>query len=144
MYRFIAQGLHIILAIAVLLSTTGITINRHLCQNTLVDTALFVRADACGMHTNQAKKESGFCKKHPTKNDGNCCQDKSDYYKLDQEKQITVEQFKPLKQAVSLALPWYFLSAPVVRIYTKVQPYLHYRPPLIRSNLQVLLQVFRL
>ena len=41
--------LSLAMAFVVLLSTMSFTINKHFCGNTLVDTALFIKAKTCGM-----------------------------------------------------------------------------------------------
>jgi len=133
--------LHITLALAVLLSTTGIPVHRHFCRGSLMGIAIFLKPRGCEKTKHKACHAGGHCAK---KKAGNCCKDKSEYHQSDQDKQLTPAHFKPLKQPVFPALPWPAFLAPVsAHNHTEVLPYLHYRPPLIRSNFQVLLQVFR-
>lgn len=43
----IRKAIHIIMAAAVLISTTGITINMHFCHDQLIDLALYAPAESC-------------------------------------------------------------------------------------------------
>ena len=131
---------HIILATAVLLSTTGVTINRHYCQNRLVDTALFVQANACkGMPVKATP-----CAKHPAKQKRNCCKDKSEFHKPDLNKQLVKIAYKAFQFSWTLALEWPEMRPEISQVEQKIISYLHYRPPLIRLTTSALLQVFRL
>lgn len=56
----------LIMAIVVLLSTMSFTVNMHYCNGKLVDTAIFQKAQTCGM---EMDKQSSMKKKC-------CCEDK--------------------------------------------------------------------
>jgi hypothetical protein len=141
----VTRAFHILLAFSLLFSTTGITISKHFCRNVLVDTALFVRAKACGMTAHQDEHASGSqCDKHPEKTTNGCCKDQSEYHQLDQDQQITLQYFKQLLQPIVLALPWPAVMCPPVRTSSDLLAYLHYRPPLIFEPVQARLQVFRI
>lgn len=50
----IRKALHIMAAAAVVISTMGITINRHFCQDQLIDLALYATAESCCDVSNEA------------------------------------------------------------------------------------------
>ncbi|MCB9317519.1 MAG: hypothetical protein H6569_15370 [Lewinellaceae bacterium] len=132
--------LHIALAISVLLSTTGISVHRHFCQDKLMGTTMFFKPHGCKMNTHKACHTASHCAK---KTDQDCCKDQSEYHKLEQDKQISLVPFKLLKQPIQLSLPWPAIVLPAITSTSQILPYLHYRPPLIRGTLPALLQVFR-
>lgn len=132
--------LHITLALSVLLSTTGISVYRHFCQDKLMSTAMFVKPHGCKMAKHRNCHSGGHCAK---KEVNSCCNDTLEFHQIDQDKQITPTLFKLLKQPMLLSLPWPVFLAPATISLSKVLPYLHYRPPLIRGTLPALLQVFR-
>lgn len=144
MRLYLARVLHIILAFAVLLSTTGITINRHFCQNIQVNAAVFFHANSCGACSHKTANNHSGCSKHEKKEENNCCKDKSEYHKLEQSKELTVPQFKPLDPESVSILTWLpsIFANPSSRngLESCLPPY---HRPFIRGNLQVWLQVFR-
>ena len=106
MRLYLAKVLHIILAFAVLLSTTGITINRHIRQNTQVDTAVLFHADSCGACSHKTTNGHSVCSKHDKKEENNCCKNKSEYHKLEQNKELTFPQFK-LFEKTTMKIYWF-------------------------------------
>jgi len=67
-FKLLHKTLAVGLALLVLISTVSFTINSHYCGDTLVDTAIFKEAQACGMElqSNSASSECSIMKK-------NCC-----------------------------------------------------------------------
>jgi hypothetical protein len=74
----------------VLISSAGIVINQHFCQDQLKSSSLFVSAENC----HDAKKK--FCPNHmnmesdeqESKSGKNCCDDESEYISVDNEQVI--------------------------------------------------------
>ena len=57
---------HIILACLLLLTTMGLAVSKHYCQNSLVDVSIFTQADSC-------------C------DDGGCCTNENNFYQLKED-----------------------------------------------------------
>ncbi len=73
----ILRILHIFLACLVLVSTTGLTINKHYCKNELKNVAFFVKAKAC----HETKKVT--CPHHQPTDEKPCCENTTDYFIAD-------------------------------------------------------------
>ena len=86
------KATHIILALLILGTSMGLTINKHYCQNQLKGMSIFFEPPNC--HDLQASKTKG-CKhhqkatklicKHSQKNDAKgCCNNESEYFHLEE------------------------------------------------------------
>ena len=120
----------------VVFSTMSFTISEHYCGDHLVDSALFSKAESCGM---EMQKPS------PTKDcslkKDNCCSDiikqiegqgelKIDFTSLNFEQQVFVASF--VYSYINL----------FEGLDKNVVPFKNYSPPLIVTDIQVLDQVF--
>ncbi len=140
----IQKGIHIILTLFVLLSSTGLVVNRHFCQNELKDQRLFLQA-----HTCHPKMMEVPCPVHgtmlvesPAHGQGKgCCQNESEVITSDVELQTP-----PVELQISPVL-WVMVFAPftweAILAEVPTPQYLHYKPPLLVCDSIVSLQTFR-
>lgn len=140
----IKKSLHIILAILLLISTSGFSISTHFCQNQLQDLQFFCQAKTCSEIL--AKKES--CHQTSTKQikscKKGCCESKSDFYQLDLDQQTTHSSFKTLNTNALLAILTTFFNLDIPSVDKKSTDYLNYKPPLIVCDYSAELQTFLL
>jgi hypothetical protein len=135
--------LNIILAVLIFISSTGFTVNSHFCQNQLKDVCLFFKADDCYKKFN-AQKTKKSCHLEKKSCENNCCNNTSEYYKLDQDQQLISFDFKAFNTPQIIATLWIVLNLELPIETTKSIHYLNYKPPLIVSDLPVDLQTFLL
>lgn len=132
---------HIILALLLFISSTGLVINKHYCQNELKSIALFVKAKAC--HSDSAMKNCPF--HNPPdgeKKEKDCCNDETEYVKVDEEQLTpTVEYNLPLNPVLISTL-FVVLNFELPAFDKQTLHYLNYKPPLIVCDLPVRLQTF--
>lgn len=130
------------LALLVLFTSFSFTVNKHICGGKVVNTALFVSADTCGMEMDVCKNnpnrktETGMQKKP-------CCQDVS--------KLIQGNKNNQQAQQVTISFPQVlFLQAFVSTFILKYQEAIaiavnkHYSPPNINIDIFSFFQVFRI
>ena len=135
--------LNIILALLILISSTGFTINSHFCRSQLKDVRIFFKADDCykKIKTNKIH-QTCHAKKQSCEN--NCCKNTSKYYKLDQDQQLSSFDFKLFSQPDFIATLWIIFNFEISKTDSKSAQYLNYKPPLIVCDLPVDLQTFLL
>lgn len=124
---------------SILLSSTGLVVNKHFCLEELQSTALFVSAPACSVGV-QTSKESLPDKESISKK--NCCDDQCDLFKLS-------EEVDPNSQGQSLIdlefNPSWFESSQEKKdqeIKEFSSTYLNYKPPLIFRDVILDIQTF--
>jgi len=126
----------ILMAFVVLFSTMSFTISEHYCGDDLVDSAIFSKAESCGMEMElpSTTKDCSVQKK-------NCCNDvikivegqnelKPQFINLDFDQQVFVASF--VYSYINL----------FEGLDKNVVPFKNYSPPLIVTDIQVLDQVF--
>lgn len=122
----------VILALLVQVSTFSFTVDKHFCGNILVDSAVFSSAKTCGMNMSlamDASEEDSCCTNEKTEVEG---QDelKISFNSLDLEQQLFLTSFT-----------YSYLNIFEVESLQEV-PFLHYSPPLLVTDIQILDQVF--
>jgi hypothetical protein len=132
------QALHklfsAIMAILVLFSTVSFTVEKHFCGDVLIDSAVFSEAQKCKMEAFEIE-QTKITKKH-------CCKDElevvkgQDKLKRSQFEDITFEQ----RFFVVSCLYTYINSSE--ELSKLVIPHLHYSPPDLIEDIQVLDAVF--
>ncbi|MBK7407506.1 MAG: hypothetical protein IPL49_14305 [Saprospirales bacterium] len=141
----LSKILHTILALSVFFSTTGFTLSRHYCRNQLQGIGFFAPPTQCE-HVKKMPccKGHNGCAMHQEKDKKGCCHNSITHFKLDQDKQILPIGFKLLKKPVGpiemLVVPFSSLSASG----SHLPFYQLFKPPIVCSDFQVLLQTFRL
>ncbi len=119
------------MAIVVLLSTTSFTINMHYCGDTLMDTAVFHKAETCGMEIEiPSSKDCSVTKK-------NCCSDEQIVIDGQDELQLSVDKIS-FEQQVFIASFVYTYINLFEGLDNNVSSYEEYEPPL------VIRQIFKL
>ncbi len=136
MKQLFRKILAIFMAFVVLFSTMSFTISEHFCGDLLVDSALFSKAESCGMEMETATKDNDC---NSIKKD--CCSDeiktfegqnnlKIDFSSLNFEQQVFVASF----------------SYTYINLFegsaTNISPFKYYTPPLLVLDILVLDQVF--
>lgn len=134
--------LHIILAFLLLVSSTGFTLSTHHCGGKLVDVALIGEAADCYGNVDRANcldtKQKPRCKK-------GCCHDSADYYDADLEPLQTIVAFPQTDISELVAIPVFtVLSVFHTTIPRIVATFSPDRPPIVRTDIAVWFQVFRL
>ena len=116
------------MAFLLLFSTMSFTIDMHFCGDTLVETALFHKAEGCGMTMEK-----------PTSNDcsitkDNCCSDEQSLVNGQDELQLTLQKISLEKQVFITA---FFQSYLELFDFSKeaVSTYTAYSPPFVVKNI---------
>ncbi|WKN44801.1 HYC_CC_PP family protein [Tunicatimonas pelagia] len=134
-YRFIAT----VLALLILISSVGFSVNMHFCMGELVSVSLFGEAEPCAMAASEPSCHASDTAKI-SKMD--CCQDSSFSVKSEAEAATSYTVEIPRSALTSLVLlpflPLDFLL-PTTSILTDY-PYLAYKPPLLSQDVPVLVQ----
>ena len=136
------NALHIILLFAVFYSTAGITVSRHYCMNELKGVSFFGETRGCHVSDHKGCVLGGHCGRSDGREKGNCCNDSAEYFKLEEEKQITLAGFEPVvapDQFVAIAPSLRALFLPSWKLSFN---YLLFKPPIICCDFQSLLQIF--
>lgn len=140
----VSKALHILVLCCIVFSTTGVMVSHHYCRNELKRTTIFGSAADCHTTTKShcGKMMASCHQKNQSKK--KCCHNEAEFYKLDQDQQIQHSQVHPLKQPKSLALlPAIPLAVSAAQPFLVPVAYLHFKPPILFTDLQGLLQVFR-
>ncbi len=127
-----------VLALIILFSTFSFTVDRHYCGDYLVNTSIFSKAKGCGMEMQKTVSDTAC---EAIKKD--CCKNETTYVKGN-----TIEQ-QALGQQVVEQL---FFVAIFVKFYVSLfdekgldkYTFHFYNPPLIRKDIQVLFENFRI
>ncbi|WP_373549417.1 hypothetical protein [Haliscomenobacter sp.] len=144
--------LHLILAINVLFSSTGITVFEHLCQMKGKTVSVFTKPKACckRVKTDRDKCQKDCCSASKTQQQGdafskkNCCQDKSQLFKSNidgalqkialPDLNVQIVDFEPL--------PFALFSFEVIPISQKALRFYLYKPPPKVTDIRVFIQSF--
>jgi hypothetical protein len=145
------KTLHLILALHVLLSSTGITVFEHLCQMKGRTVSIFTQPKGCCKHVILKK---GLCEKkgcstsatkpHITLSKKPCCQDKTQVLKSNIDgaiQKIALPDFN--FQAIDFqAKPFIVLSLDIIPISQKALRFYLYKPPPKVTDIRVFIQSF--
>lgn len=130
---------HIILALTVFLSSAGIVVDKHFCQNELKNIAIFAKASNC----HAAKKT---CPRHqPTGEEEekkNCCENETEYFKLDQDQQVQTFDFELINPKFFIAAVTVFFNLENTFAQNENHQYLTDRPPIVEIDILILTQRF--
>lgn len=122
------------IALLVLLSTISFTMEKHFCGDTLIDVAIFSKANSCGMDMDVISNVS------PEKK--NCCKDELAFVKgQDKLKKTSIEDLH-LDQQFFLTAFIYSFTNQFEGLPEQVIPHKDYSPPNLVADIQVLDQVF--
>ncbi|MCB0636870.1 MAG: hypothetical protein KDC54_09655 [Lewinella sp.] len=142
MFNMPARIIHILVAILVFISSTGLMMSRHYCQRVLKDTAVFAHARSCHEDATVSCPLHGSMPipDHDDDDDG-CCDEKTSYYKVDQEQAMPLTTLFLPSPAAGLITP-VFAGIPVLEA-ASAPAYLHYKPPPLVCELHLRFQTFR-
>jgi hypothetical protein len=113
-----------LMAFVVLCSTMSFTVNMHYCGDTLVETAIFHKAEGCGMEMEKQSTEKCAIS---TKN---CCDDKQLTIEGQDELQFQVDKIT-FEQQVFIASFVYTYINLFEGLDKNVAPFEEYKPPLV-------------
>lgn len=144
------KAIHILLALLILGTSMGLTINKHYCQNQLKGIAVFFQPPNC--HDLQSSKTKG-CKhhqkaakptcKHVQKGDTKgCCNNESEYLHLEENlisPSISQDIAPDFEWAAILYFPFNYTYISFNHTNVKYQ---HYSPPLLCRDITLLVQSF--
>ncbi len=120
-----------LMAFVVLFSTLSFTVNMHYCGDTLMDTAIFHKAETCGMEMeNPSSKDCSITKK-------NCCSDEQLVVDGQDELQLSLDKIS-FEQQIFIASFVYTYINLFEGLDKNVSSYEEYEPPL------VIRQIFKL
>ena len=116
------------MAFVVLCSTMSYTISMHYCGDTLVETALFQKAEGCGMEMqNPSSEDCAFIKK-------NCCNDEQFVVDGQDELKLQAESIT-FQQQVFIASFVYSYSNLFEGLESTVPAYEDYKSPLVSKQI---------
>ena len=114
----------LIMAFVVLFTTMSFTVNMHYCGGVLVETALFHKAEGCGMEMGNPSTEDCSSTKM------NCCDDKQIVVDGQDELQLQVDKIS-FEQQVFIASFIYTYINLFEGLENNVSSYEEYIPPLV-------------
>ncbi len=122
----------ILMAFTVLFSTLSFTVDKHYCGETLVDVAIFGKAQTCGMEMeqNNSNKDCSITKK-------NCCSEKQEIIKGQDELKISFDTLTFEHQTFIVLFTSSYVSL-FENIENKNALYSDYSPPLVVKDIHKL------
>lgn len=135
LFRNIAS---ILMAFVVLFSTMSFTYSEHYCGDFLVDTALFSKAESCGMEIEKTSPNKDCSIKKD-----NCCEDIVKQIEGQSNLKIDFSKLTFEQQKLVVAYTYSYLNL-FESIETKIDTFEDYSPPLVDKDISVLYQVFRI
>ncbi len=125
MKKVVHKLISMVMAVVVLLSTMSFTLGMHYCGDTLVDTAIFQKAEGCGMEMQkkQSLSDCAIIKK-------NCCSDEQLVIEGQDELKISYDDVSIDRQLLATTFIYTYLHLFEVSIQ-KETGFSEYPPPLI-------------
>ncbi|MDF1516414.1 MAG: hypothetical protein RQ864_02770 [Lutibacter sp.] len=125
-----------LMAFIVLLSTMSFTVSEHYCGHTLVDTALFSKAESCGM---DLQKTTPMDRNSIHKD--NCCKDELKQFMGQNELNTSFSSLNFEQQVFVASFTYAYLNL-FEGLKENIIPFKYYTPPLLVTDILVLDQVF--
>jgi hypothetical protein len=114
----------LLMAFVVLFSTMSFTVNMHYCGDTLVETAIFQKAEGCGMEMDKpSTKGCEITKK-------NCCNDEQLVVDSQNELQLQVDTILLEQQEFIASFVYTYING-FEGLDSNVSSYEEYKPPLV-------------
>ena len=126
------------MAFVVLFSTMSFTYSEHYCGDFLVDSALFSKAESCGMAMETASAESDC---NSFKKD--CCSDNVKQIEGQSNLKIDFNSLTIPQQDFVVAFTFSYINL-FESIEKRINAFENYSPPLVNKDIAVLYQVFRI
>lgn len=136
------------LSFMVILASAGIMVSKHYCQGELKNFALFVKAKQCHdvrVHKTktQCHPERNTCQKSEKKEGRKCCENKTVFLETDDFiSTMASPKVNPEFQLIAVAFILY--NDLLFSTEKRFVKFLNYKPPLIESDIPVLVQSFLL
>ncbi|OEJ99205.1 hypothetical protein A8C32_08525 [Flavivirga aquatica] len=122
------KAMSLAMAFVVLLSTMSFTLSMHYCGDTLVETAMFHKAEGCGMEMDNSSTEGCSITKK------NCCNDEQLVVDGQDELQLQVDKIS-FEQQVFIASFVYTYINLFEGLDNNVSSFEEYKPPLVIRQL---------
>lgn len=136
MHEFLKKIAALLMTLVVLFSTMSFTISEHYCGDHLVTSALFSKAESCGMEMQ---------KPLPTNNCNidkeNCCDDVIKHIEGQNELKTATTSFTYDQQVFVASFIYTYINL-FEGLVKNIVPFKNYSPPFIVTNIQILDQVF--
>jgi len=126
----------ILMAFVVVFSTMSFSISEHYCGDHLVDSALFSKAESCGMEL-QKKSPTNEC----SVDKEDCCSDVVKHIEGQTNLKTDLSNLTFQQQVFVTAFSYSYVNL-FEGLDENIVPFKYYSPPLIVTDIQVLDQVF--
>lgn len=126
----------IVMAFVVLFSTMSFTFSEHFCGDLLVDSALFSKAESCGMEMETASANSDC---NSIKED--CCKDEIKTFEGQSDLKINFSSLNFEQQQFITSFVYTYINL-FEGLDKNIIPFKYYTSPLLVTNILVLDQVF--
>lgn len=126
----------IVMSLVVLLSTMSFTVSEHYCGHKLVDSALFSKAESCGMEL-QKPASSKDCELKKI----DCCKDELKQFTGQNELNTSFSSLNFEQQVFVASFTYAYLNL-FEGLKENIIPFKYYTPPLLVTDILVLDQVF--
>ena len=126
----------IIMTFVVIFSTMSFSVSEHYCGDHLVDSALFSKAESCGMEM-QNPSPNKDCSIEKS----NCCSDFIKQYEGQNELKTDISNLSFEQQLFVASFVYSYINL-FEGLETNVVPFKYYSPPLIVKDIQVLDEEF--
>ena len=135
MKKAVSNIISVIMAVLVLFSTLSFTVEKHFCGDFLVDTAVFSRAESCGMEKMNASTHEADLMA------ADCCHDKKVEVTGQTELKISFDSLDLNQQLFFTAFTYSYLNL-FEGLPKEGTSFNDYSPPLLVADIQILDQVF--
>ncbi|MBP0902239.1 hypothetical protein ACFSKN_05030 [Mariniflexile gromovii] len=116
------------MAFVVLFSTMSFTLNMHYCGDTLVETAMFLKAKGCGMEMEKPSADDCSIAKK------NCCDDEQLAIQGQEELQLQVDKISFEKQIFVASFVYSYINL-FENLEENVVSFKDYSPPLVTRQI---------
>lgn len=131
-----AKIFHIILAISVLFSTTGILMGKHFCKKEMQAEKFLAKTKSCCQSSSTTcSSENGGC-------DKDCCSNEYEYFQSDQVKLAQSIDLPSLNKPALVATLLLVFDIEIPSFDNNTRQFQAYRPPIVERDIPVLLQTF--
>lgn len=136
------------LSFIVILASAGIIVNKHYCKGELKNIALFVEAEQChDVRTRKIKTQchpgKNTCQQSEKKEGRKCCENKTVFLETD-DFISTMASPKINPEFQLIAVTFILYNDLLFSTEKRFVKFLNYKPPLIESDIPVLVQSFLL
>lgn len=141
----IKNFIHITLAFSVFLSSAGLLVNNHYCQDSYLKSSFFLSFGSCCemVKDNHCSSEKMTCSADNHEEDEkDCCKNKKKFFKFDQDQLIQKPEKKSFEFKIVLNAINSIFQRNLPTLDKNLIKYFSYSPPLIIFDHQVRLQTF--